>query len=143
MTLRATTAQVRAILSDQYDDSTDLTPFIVTANTLVDYVNSQDSDGVHSSSSLTEIEKYLAAHFYGHADQFMESESQGAASGRYQGKTDMVFNSTQYGQTALALDFTGTLANLQQQATKGTLEVGAVWLGTRYANDDSERTSDQ
>ena len=65
-----------------------------------------------SSDVLTEIHKYLAAHFASLRDQRIESERVADVSMKYQGKTDMGLNATLYGQTALMLDTSGSLANL-------------------------------
>ena len=65
-----------------------------------------------SSDVLTEIHKYLAAHFASLRDQRIESERVADVSMKYQGKTDMGLNATFYGQTALMLDTSGSLANL-------------------------------
>ena len=65
-----------------------------------------------SSDVPTEIHKYLAAHFASLRDQRIESERVADVSMKYQGKTDMGLNATLYGQTALMLDTSGSLANL-------------------------------
>ena len=65
-----------------------------------------------SNDILTEIHKYLAAHFASLRDQRIESERVADVSMKYQGKTDMGLNATFYGQTALMLDTSGSLANL-------------------------------
>ena len=65
-----------------------------------------------SSDVLTEIHKYLAAHFASLRDQRIASERVADVSMNYQGKTDMGLNATLYGQTALMLDTSGSLANL-------------------------------
>ena len=61
---------------------------------------------------LTEIHKYLAAHFASLRDQRIQSERVADVSMTYQGKTGMYLESTYYGQMALTLDTSGTLANL-------------------------------
>lgn len=61
---------------------------------------------------LTEIHKYLAAHFASLRDQRLQAERVADVSYTYQGKTDMGLQATFYGQTALMLDTSGTLANL-------------------------------
>lgn len=141
--MRTNKDKVEDILVDHYDGVTSLTPFIQTASSLVDKVARNDVESAHSSSDLELIERWLAAHFYAHADQLMQSESKGRASGSYQGQTAMIFMSTQYGQTALGLDTTGYLAKLQKQAQEGRQSASVVWLGTRYRGDESERSSDQ
>ena len=140
---RTNSDDVEAILGGHYDGSTDLDPFILTASSLVSKCSSADTGGVHSASDLELIERWLAAHFYAHSDQLPQNKSTGGASAGFQGQTAMVFNSTQYGQTALALDTTGYLAKLQQQASIGPIKAGAAWLGTRMKADDSETAGDQ
>lgn len=141
---RAKPEDVIEILGDHYDGITSLLPFIQTAASLIRKIESANIVlGVLTSDDLTIIEKWLAAHFYGHADQFNASRRTDRASGVFQGKTAMVFNSTQYGQAALGLDTTGTLADIQQNAEKGKLRASMHWLGTRYRDDYSQRAGDQ
>lgn len=65
-----------------------------------------------SASKLTQIELWLSAHFLAIRDQRVESEGvAGEWQARYQGKTGMGFEATTYGQQALMLDTTGTLAS--------------------------------
>jgi len=64
---------------------------------------------------LTEIHKYLAAHFASLRDQRVQQERVAEIGKTYQGKTDMYLESTSYGQMAVALDTSGTLANLGEQ----------------------------
>lgn len=61
---------------------------------------------------LTEIHKYLAAHFAALRDQRLQAERVADVSYTYQGKTGMYLEATHYGQMALTLDTSGTLANL-------------------------------
>lgn len=68
-----------------------------------------------SNDELIEIHKYLAAHFASLMDQRKRSERVAEVSKTYQGDTGMYFEATHYGQMALALDTTGTLASLGQQ----------------------------
>lgn len=70
------------------------------------------------SETLADIEKWLAAHYMAVARQRQtETESVGGEwSVKYQGRTDTGLNSTFYGQTALGLDTTGTLASLGKKA---------------------------
>lgn len=66
-----------------------------------------------SADILTQIELWLAAHFLAIRDQRVESESVGGEwSAKYQGKTAMGFQATLYGQQALTLDSSGTLASV-------------------------------
>lgn len=141
--MRTTPDAVQGILGGHYNGTQDLMPFIQTAASLTDRISAADSGSLLGSNDLEVIERWLSAHFYGHADQFLSQKSTGKASGTFQGRTGMGLNSTQYGQTAMALDVTGTLAQLEQQATTGKKVAGGVWLGTRYRNDYSQRSSDQ
>ena len=144
MAVRTNDDAVKAVLLGQYDadDSPSLSAFISTATVLVDAIDAL-AEACATSLVLERVETFLAAHFYAHADQLLQNKSTDGASGGYQGQTGMFFSSTQYGQSALVLDCTGHLAKLEQQAKSGRQKVGVVWLGTRYKNDDSERSSDQ
>jgi len=76
------------------------------------------------------VECFLAAHFYAHADQLLQSKSTGGSSGSFQGQTGQVLSSTQYGQTAMLLDVTGLLAKRSKEAETGQKRVAGVsWLG--------------
>jgi len=118
-------------------------PFIESANGLVDRVVVKDTGSLMSASDLELVERWLSAHLYAHADQLYQNKSQGGASGGFQGQTGMYFSSTQYGQTALMLDYTGTLADLEKQAKEGKKTAGFIWLGTRMHHDESETAGDQ
>lgn len=106
-----------------------LTPCIEAANALTDEVYScAVSKGVSLSTTLLEkIETYLACHFYGHSDQFLQARSTEGASGTFQGKTDLGLNGSQYGQTAMTLDISGCL-----RAFNAGGRVQLLWLGTEY-----------
>ena len=120
---RTTSSAVEAILLNHYDGSSNLDAFIATATALVDRIVVKDVDGIMSAALLERVEAFLSAHFYAHADQLKQSESIGRSSVVYQGKTEVGLRSTQYGQTAVDLDFTGTLAALG----KGKVKFG--WIG--------------
>lgn len=125
---------MKGILVEHYDLSGNplLSPFIQAASSLTDYVEEKDTDSILSASALEIIERWLAAHFYAHADQLHSQKQTGRASATFQGKTDMCLDSTQYGQTAKILDVTGTLASLDKQAKDGKKVAGGAWLGTYY-----------
>ena len=101
------------------NDLTEIFDTILTESQLSAFINSAHyviqanltSSGL-SIDVLTEIHKYLAAHFASLRDQRLESERVADVSYKYQGKTDMGLESTFYGQTALMLDTSGKLANL-------------------------------
>jgi len=126
---RTTSANVTAILvtDKNYDGSTSLAAFIDTATALVDeVVTCAAKRGITLSATLLElIERWLAAHFYAHADPLYTSRSTQGASGSFQGQTGMHLESTQYGQTAMVLDTSRCLAAIN----KGGSKIGAVWLG--------------
>lgn len=125
---------VEEILGGNYDRQRhpDLRPFILTANSLVEKVHSNDADGVMSSVDLERVEAFLAAHFYAHADQLYQSKGTDGASASFQGQTQMVLLSTQYGQTACMLDTTGWLASQSAQVASGKVGTArAIWLGRK------------
>ena len=127
---RTSRIEVTAILVGHYDGTTELDAFIDTANELVTWLDGEDSDGVLTTALLEKIERYLSAHFYAHADQLLQSKSTGGASGAFQGQTGMGLASTQYGYTAMVLDVTGRLAQLNKEAEKGGKQRASItWLG--------------
>jgi hypothetical protein len=89
--------------------SAQLAAFINTAHYLIQA--NLTASGL-DENVLTEIHKYLAAHYASLRDQRLESEQVGDVRKSYQGKTGMYLEATNYGQMALALDTSGTLANL-------------------------------
>jgi len=136
MARRTNELKVQQVLLDHYDGKSDLDPFIDTATAMTDYLAGKDSDGVLTSALLERIETFLAAHYYGHADQFKASEKRGKSSAVYQGEWGMGLRSTQYGQVAVDLDPTGTLASL------GKRPLMFKWMGlprseqTKYEDRD-------
>lgn len=127
---RTTSEQVIGILisGKQYDAKTtpDLTGFIETASAVVDRVITcaGRKEVILTDALLELIERWLSAHFYAHADQLFTSKSTAGASGSFQGQTGMHLESTQYGQTAMDLDYSGCLAAINKGA-----RAGAIWLG--------------
>lgn len=106
MALRATDADVRAIIDNDASISTVIP--IRAANTLVDWIDATcDSENVLTATQLTEIETWLAAHFYAHRDPQYVAKATERASATFQGQTGMGLESTFWGQTAMALDVTG------------------------------------
>lgn len=101
------------------DDLTDIFDTILTESQLSAFINTAHnliqanllSSGL-GETILTEIHKYLAAHFASLRDLRLQKERVADVSYDYQGKTDMGFRSTLYGQMALALDTSGKLASL-------------------------------
>ena len=126
MAVYTTELSVKSILGDHYDDSTDLKPFIDTANVLTLRVVTADTSSIMTKAALERLEAYLAAHFYAHADQIAQSSSTGKASGQFQGQTGLGFDGTLYGQTAKRIDATGLLVLLDQTQRP---KAGCTWLG--------------
>ena len=86
----------------------DLTPFMTAANALV--VEKCSNSG-YTTDRLTLIETWLAAHFYACSINVQPAaERIGALSINYQGRTDLGFDLTHYGQMAMRLDTAGSLA---------------------------------
>jgi len=123
MSWRIEEADLQAIVHTDSDLS--LVPFIETANALADYVSSKDSKSQLSATLLKQIELYLAAHFYSHRDQPYASKSTMGASASFQGQWGKGLESTRWGQTAMMLDVSGTLAAIAMGGGIATVE----WLG--------------
>ena len=127
MAYRTSAEAVKGILADNYDTAIDLVPFIRTANILASQVAACATTRGSSLATavLTEIETYLAAHFYGHGDQFYESRQTANARGTFRGQTAMSLDASLYGQTAKMLDTSGCLTAL----SKGSRKATSAWLG--------------
>ena len=118
MANRVTEADVREI----YDFDTDITGatanvFILAANILVNKVNT--IGGITDTEQLKEIERWLSAHFIAIRDPQASMEKAETVSQTLQQKVDLHFNQTRYGQQALILDTSGTLAEFQEDAMTG------------------------
>jgi hypothetical protein len=126
MTIRTTSSAVEGILLANYDGTSSLTPAMETATLLVDRViTCATRKGVTISDAEAEmLERYLAAHFYGHGDQFYTSKSTSGASGSFQGQFTEGLKSSHYGQSAMAMDPSGCLRALTTGA-----RASATWLG--------------
>ena len=129
---RTTSDAVKAILAGQWDGRTVIDPFIATASAMVDWVvtTKANQDTTLGDTLAAQVECYLSAHFYQHADQALKSKSTGGASGSFQGRDGMVFTATDYGRTACALDITGQLARRSKEVEEGgRRRATACWLG--------------
>ena len=127
MAIRTTAEQVSAIV--EVDTSISLTPFIEVASALVDEVCATVEAG-YADARLELIERWLSAHFICIRDPQASSEKAGSVGQSLQNKVDLHFNQTRYGQMALLLDTSGTLAALQAQAEgKGVLTASLTSLG--------------
>jgi hypothetical protein len=124
MAWRTTEEQVREIIDT--DVSLSIAPFIDQASALTDKVSAADTTGELGTDLLLMIEKNLAAHFYAFRDPQYTSKSTGGASGSFQGQTGLGLNATYWGQTAMLLDVTGYLTELNM-ATRP--KASLTWLG--------------
>ncbi len=102
---RVTDAEVKGILDT---DIADTTPFILTANLIVNEVLATAG---YSDERLYQIELWLSAHFACHMDA-RETSVDAGASASFEGKTDMGLNWSRYGQQAQLLDTSGLLTAL-------------------------------
>lgn len=123
---RVTAADIQEILdvsSDVLTATPDLTPYITAANLLVtDLLGSSSL----SDDTLKEIERWLAAHFVAIRDPRTASEKAGSVGESYQYKLGLRLEVTTYGQQAIALDTTGTLADVNQNGAKRSAQVKAL-----------------
>jgi hypothetical protein len=110
--------------------STDLAPFIETANAMVTE-HCVDAAETNNSDRLELIERYLAAHFYKIRDAMVRQESVGPITAMYEYKLDKGLHLTTWGQMATLLDSTGGLAAWNKQIVEGKAArtVGVSWLG--------------
>lgn len=131
MAIRTNDSEVRAVIQMRATVST--TPFITAASALVDWIETcDDADAnVLTSSQLLTLETFLAAHFVAVRDEQWSSTSNAGRSGSRQGQTQLHFNSTFWGQTALQLDVSGCLAKRQAEILAGgRAKATFLWLGT-------------
>lgn len=132
--MRTTADAVAKII--QVDASvTDISMFIETANNLVTRLLGTNAD--LDSAALELIERWLSAHFYAVFDPRVSSESVSGVSASYQHSVSLGLAVTTYGQQAMMLDTTGTLAAYNAKATgktKGAVKPQLFWAGT----DDTE-----
>lgn len=112
----------------------DATIFINSANRLVDRVNT--IGGMTNAANLKDIELWLSAHFIHILFPESSMEKADVVSQSFLGKVDLHFDQTRYGQMALLLDTTGTLAKLQKQAKTG--KSTSVSLNARGPVSDAE-----
>lgn len=122
MAIRTTDSAVTGII--EVDVDIPLTPFIETANNLVDRVcvNSEYSD-----ATLELIERWLSAHFYATRDPRASMERAGSVEEQFEGSTKVGLSNTRYGQQALLLDTAGNLALLDQG--RGRVPIQLIHIG--------------
>lgn len=121
------TTLVEGILDD--DPTIDLTPFIDAAHNLVVNVCVPEC---YSDETLTQIETWLAAHFYCIRRPRTNEEEADSIRDRFDSKVDLGLKVTRYGQMALMLDYKGALARYNfANMGSGVPKVTAKWLGRR------------
>ena len=103
---RTNSALVKEIVTT---NMTDLTAFITAANLIV--TDKLSSSGL-SAATLTEIERWLAAHFVVCKERQPTSKRIGETEESYNWNTNTGLLRTTYGQAAIALDTTGTLSKI-------------------------------
>lgn len=109
--MTVTAAQVRSVASNDIPASADLDTFVTQAQLLVE----EDlADKGFSESRLALIQIYLAAHFAIIKYKYKTSVNVGVAVGFQSAVKVGGFSSTHYGQQAMMLDTSGTLAALDQ-----------------------------
>lgn len=108
---RTNSTDVAEILDTSLDTGSGgaLEAWVEIAHEVVDDIAAVDSS--ISATRLEQIEKLVAAHLASAQDQRAERISSESRSVSYQGDTGMHFEATKYGQNAMALDPTGTLAD--------------------------------
>ena len=111
---RVQTADVKKIIATEL---VDLSVFIQTATVQVDTIAAL---GTLSAAVLKEIERWLAAHYTSMRVRQDAKVTMGDSSHTYSGKTGAGLQSTRYGQQAVLLDTTGTLANAGQRRASMT-----------------------
>jgi len=129
-------AEVTGLL-DGYDSTILLAVFITTANQITDQLEAEDSTSILSTAELTQIEAWLAAHFYSMRDQQLKAKSTGSASGSFRGVDGLGFSGTLHGQSAMLLDKTGWLAKRNKEMMEGRkFTATANWGGTEYSESN-------
>ena len=124
MAARVTTADVKVIFDT---DLTDLSAFISIATLQVDNIATL---GILSAATLVELERWLAAHYCAIRDRQASKVTVLDSSHTYDGKTGSGFASTLWGQQALQIDTTGTLASLGKKRASITYLGGVAENGS-------------
>lgn len=117
---------VREII--ELDEDLDLLPFIRIAHRVVEdhLANNLSVSGLLSDETLEEIELWLSAHFAAIREMRRSQEAVGKANVSYQYFVAADLRNTMYGQQAIVLDHTGTLAAIGQPRKN----ISFSWLGT-------------
>lgn len=112
------------------EQNVDVSPFISTANKLVNYIVGKDTAGVLIGSGLDlELETYLACFYLALKYQKFKQKSTGDASATFQTGQPIkggFFTQNDWGVAAIGMDVSGTLLQLNNGVTK----ISFGWLGT-------------
>ena len=112
MANRVTAADVKVIIKTTLADA-DITKFITDANV---FVNVYLSNKINDNELLAEIEKYTAAHFIAITiERQTTTEKMGELTLQFNDINEIGLKSTTYGQMACNLDYTGTLADIDNK----------------------------
>lgn len=115
--MRTTVAKVRQIIDTELEDE-NIVGIIEGASILLDqlFISISMPDTI-----LTEIERWLTAHLIAISkERQAKKEGAGGAYIEYAGEYGSGFEATSYGQTAVALDYSGTLKGLSGKSAKIT-----------------------
>lgn len=118
---RATPTDIEDIMGEQ---SFTLDPFIAPANRIVE--DNLVGKGI-DEDTLTQIEIFIACHLVSLRAPVKTRESIRDASVSYQrGDTGMGLAATEYGQTAMTLDPTSTLASMSTSLSDGSTTMAEI-----------------
>lgn len=122
MAIRVTAAEVTAIIPTSIADATILAEMITTASQFVDdHLADQDL----STRILRSIEQYLAAHFVALTEEGggLISSEFGDADDKWANVYESGLKSTRFGQAAISMDSSGTLARVASTNMKALFRV--------------------
>ncbi len=122
MGARVTAGQIKEVIETKIADSVIQASMIDTANL---YVDTHLLSFGHSKDILEKIELYLAAHYVALTEErgSLRGGSFGDASEFLSDLYTEGFRATRFGQVALGLDTSGTLARLGQSTLKAEFKV--------------------
>lgn len=126
---RTNSGAVAGILTADYDGTTNLIPFIQSANVIVNRVATlaASRNMTLTAQELELIERWLAAHFYTQSDQVLQQKQTDGAGGTFQGKTaDSGICGSKYGQTAIRLDWSGSLEAIDKRKIAKAAFIGST-----------------
>lgn len=122
MSARVSAGQVKEVIDTSLEDDVILSSMINTANL---YIDTHLLAVGHTDSMLQRIELYLAAHIVALTEErgSLKGGKVGDASEFLADVFSEGFRATRYGQLALSLDTSGTLARLGQSTLKAEFRV--------------------